>query len=313
MKKSINNLLFITLLLLISFEVIKENQIVISSVKFSLKIWQENIFPSLFPFFIISNILISLHFPELLGEIFKNLMFKIFKINGNTAFILFLSMLSGFPSSAKYTKELLENNLIDCDDATKILTFTHFSNPLFVIGTLSTFISNNRIIAIVLLSHYLSNFIIGFIFRNYKCKDISISKSNIYNIISSPTENLGIIITKSITSAINALLLILGTVSTFLIITTLVNDIFQFDGISKAIINGLFEITQGLKSLEYLEISHNLKGLIATFILSFGGLSVHMQILTIISDTKIKYLPYFISRILHAFISVLLFYLLNLL
>ena len=309
MKKSINNLLFITLLLLISFEVIKENQIVISSVKFSLKIWQENIFPSLFPFFIISNILISLHFPEILGEIFKNFMLKVFKINGNAAFILFLSMLSGFPSSAKYTKELLENKLIDNDDASKVLTFTHFSNPLFVISTLSMFIADNKIIVAVLLSHYIGNFVVGLLFRNYKCKNFLPSKSNI-SAITTSTENFGIIITKSISSAINSLLLILGTVSTFLIITTLINDIFQFRGISKAIINGLFENTQGLKSLEYLNISHSIKGLISTFILSFGGLSVHMQILTIISDTKIKYFPYFISRIIHSFVSSLLFFLL---
>ena len=68
-------------------------------------------------------------------------------------------------------------------------------------------------------------------------------------------------------------------------------------------------MTQGLKYLESMSLSVNLKGLLAVIILSFGGLSVHMQVITIISDTKIKYFPYFIGRILHATISALIFFL----
>ena len=68
-------------------------------------------------------------------------------------------------------------------------------------------------------------------------------------------------------------------------------------------------MTQGLKCLESINLSVNLKALIAVIILSFGGLSVHMQVITIISDTKIKYFPYFIGRILHTFISALIFFL----
>lgn len=308
MKKNIENFLFIILLVLISYEVLKESEIVISTVKISLKIWKDNIFPSLFPFFIISNLLIELHLPEILGNVFNKLMYKIFKINSNTSFVLFLSIFSGFPSNAKYTKELLDKKLISTEDATKILTFTHFSNPLFIIGTLSTYINEKSIIIKVLLAHYLSNFIIGFILRNYNSKKIKSSNEN--TIIDYSTPKFGSILTKSITNSINTLLLILGTVTTFLILTSLINTIFNVDGIYKVLINGFFEITQGLKSLEYINLSINTKAILSVIILSFGGLSVHMQVLTIISDTKIKYLPYLISRILHSIISVIVFYLL---
>ena len=66
-------------------------------------------------------------------------------------------------------------------------------------------------------------------------------------------------------------------------------------------------MTQGLKCLESINLPSNLKALIAVIILSFGGLSVHMQVITIISDTKIKYFPYFIGRIIHTAISALIF------
>ena len=306
MKKNISNLLFILLILLISYEVLKESEIVINSVKFSFNIWQNNIFPSLFPFFIIGYILISLGLPEILGEIFKNITYKLFKINSNASFIIILSMLSGFPSSAKYTKELLDKGVIDQYDAAKILTFTHFSNPLFILGAVTTFVGNKSLGIPILISHYLGNFIIGILLRNYNKKEKDNSKISLKNIRLNDI-NIGSTLTNSITSAINTLLLILGTITVFLIITSLINNIFNINGIYKPIINGLFEMTQGLKYLEFLNINSNLKALIAVAILSFGGLSVHMQVITIISDTKIKYFPYFITRILHVLISSLIF------
>ena len=60
MKKIIVNLLYIFLVCIICIEVLLNSKVVIESVKFSFSIWQNNIFPSLFPFFIIGNILINL-------------------------------------------------------------------------------------------------------------------------------------------------------------------------------------------------------------------------------------------------------------
>ena len=62
-------------------------------------------------------------------------------------------------------------NKLNEKEATKILMFSHFSNPLFILGTVSlTFLNNKKIGLIVMMSHYLSNIIIGFLFRNYNHK-----------------------------------------------------------------------------------------------------------------------------------------------
>ena len=305
MKKYIINFLFILLIIILSIEVLLESNIVISSVKFSFNIWQNNIFPSLFPFLVIGNILINAGIPELLGKIFKNIVNKLFKINPNGTFIIFLSMLSGFPSSAKYITELLNNNKIDVDDATKLLMFTHFSNPLFILGSVTIFVNDKSLGLSILISHYIGNFFIGILFRNYKKKELNKFNSNLKNI---KDINIGKVVASSIKDAINTLLLILGSITVFLIITSIINHIFEISGILKPIINGIFEMTQGLKYLESLNINSNIKALISVAILSFGGLSIHLQIITIISDTKIKYFPYFISRILHVIISTLIFY-----
>lgn len=315
MKKIISNLLLLTIILIISLEVLLESSSVLESVKFSFNIWQNNIFPSLFPFFVIGNILISLGFPQLIGELLKNVMYRLFKINGSGSFVIILSILSGFPSSAKYTKELLLNDEINDEEATKLLTFTHFSNPLFILGTLSIMFLNNKEIGIpILISHYIGNLFVGLIYRNYYISRKDNTRISIKQALKKMNKgrvnkSFGEILSSSIIGSINTLLLILGTVTIFLVLTTLINNNINIDAYYKTLINGLFEMTQGLKYLSMLKIPLYKQALIAVFFLSFGGLSVHMQVLSIISDTKIKYFPYFLSRVLHASISTLIFFL----
>lgn len=314
MKKILSNVLLLLIMILISVEVLIESADVLESVKFSFNIWENSIFPSLFPFFVIGNILIDLGFPKLLGTLLKDVMYKLFKINGTGAFIIILSILSGFPSSAKYTKELYLNGEINDKEATKLLTFTHFSNPLFILGTLSiTFLNNKEIGMCILISHYIGNLFIGLIFRNYYISKKDTTKASLKNAIismnSSRTDkSFGQMLSNAITSSISTLLLILGTVTIFLVLTTLINNNLSVSPYYKSIINGIFEMTQGLKYLSMLKIPLYKQALISVFFISFGGLSVHMQVLSIISDTKIKYFPYFISRILHASISTIIFF-----
>ena len=152
-----------------------------------------------------------------------------------------------------------------------------------------------------------------FIFRNYNSSKKDISKISLKKFIINLNDEinntkLGYVISNAIKESINTLILILGSISTFLILTTLLNNFIIIPNNFKPLLNGFFEMTQGLKQLSNLDISLNYKALISIAILSFGGLSVHMQIITIISDTKIKYFPYLISRLIHSFISCFIFY-----
>ena len=237
-------------------------------------------------------------------------MYKLFKISGNSSFIIILSMLSGFPSSAKYIKELLINNEINEHEATKLLTFTHFSNPLFILGTITLFLHSKEIGIYILICHYVGNLFIGLLFRNYYISDYDDEKISFKKAISKINCNasIGEIFRKSITSSINTLLLILGTICVFLILTSIINSNLDIPDFINVIINGFFEMTGGLSKLNILDISLNTKAMLAISFISFGGLSVHMQVLAIISDTKIKYFPYFIARILHAVISTFIFF-----
>ena len=67
--------------------------------------------------------------------------------------------------------------------------------------------------------------------------------------------------------------------------------------------SGILEMTQGINQVSLLNCSNHIKVFWITVFLSFGGLSIHSQILSLICDTKIKYFPYLVARILHAMIA----------
>lgn len=316
MKKNfqtIFNFIVIFILIFFAIQILLSSNKVIYSVEFSFSVWKSSIFPSLFPFFIISEILINYGFVELASELFKPLMNKLFKVSGASAYVFIMSLLSGFPSSAKYIREIYKQNLINEKEGTKILLFTHFSNPLFILGTISiTFLNNKEVGLLILLVHYISNIIIGLIVRNLyptKNEKTKFSFKHLFNIIKTKnSKSFGSILSNAITNTINTLLLILGTITIFLIITTIIDNLLNITPYYQAILNGIIEMTQGLKYISLLDLPLKLKTIISTMFISFGGISVHMQIISILSDTKIKYLPFLLARIIHALIAGLLIY-----
>ena len=72
------------------------------------------------------------------------------------------------------------------------------------------------------------------------------------------------------------------------------------------IFNGLIEITTGLKYLSILNIKKTRAIALATFFISFGGFSIHMQNMAILNKYNINYYIYLIARIIHGSLSSLL-------
>lgn len=300
--KQIKKIVLILIILLLLLQILIYSSDVIKSVRFAFDIWKNNVFPSLFPFFVLSEILIKLGFVEMTGNLFKPVMKFLFKTRGESAFIFIMSIISGNPGNAKYTRELYDQNLIDENEATKMLTFTHFCNPLFILGTIGmTFFTDYKVGVTLLLAHYLGNFVIGLFVRN-KFPSLPLRK-NIQKRTSNE-ENIGTIITNSLLNSINTLLLILGAISICLVFTTIIEQNFEFSPFIQTIINGLVEVTQGVKYVSLTGMDIKVKEILCVAFLSFGGLSIHLQVISMIAGTKIKYLPFLISRFFHAFISI---------
>lgn len=288
------SILIIFILIILLF---KYNYILKESVIDGVNIWLTKVFPSLFIMFIINDLIIKLDILNGINKFINPLFNKLFKTSGNSSNVFLLSIFSGTPSSAFIIKEMLINNKITLEDANKLISFTFFSNPLFLYTILSlTF--NKYIVIKIILIHYLSNIIIGLCYKN------KYSNNNLNSYITRGVkENIFLILPKSIKKSIDTLLMILGTIVFYMIITNLITTILPIDNLIEVILKGILEITQSLNVLSSINNSSIIKEIIAISIISFGGLSIHTQVLSIISDTKIEYKNFFLGRIYHVLIS----------
>ncbi len=248
---------------------------------FATKLWFYKVFPFLFTMIILNNLLISNNILYYLNKIFKK--------NGIKYYVLIMSLLSGSPTNTLIIKELYNKQIINKKDADKLLLFTHFSNPIFLISMLSSLFTKKIVIKLIII-HYIPNIIISFFIKiNPNKQDIIIKKDNFNTILN---------------KALNTSLMVLGTLVFYILISNIVIDIFNLNNIYRALFKGLLEITQGLNEITNLNINTKLKTILTVSFLNLGGLSIHSQTKSIISDTSISYKYFLLGRIIQLLLGV---------
>ena len=308
MMKKILNIITIVFTLLFLYKVIMEKVLVYNSITYSLNIWVNNLIPTLFPFFIISDILINYNVTLYIPNFFRQICKYLFRITDNMISILLLSIISGFPSNARNTRLMYDKEFITLDEANHILIFSHFSNPLFILTTIVFFFSAEKDVGIILLiSHYLSNFILGMLFRGYFNHSDAHKEAIKYQV------NFGKVLISSIKKSIDTTLLICGIITLFMLLSTIIVDALNLNIYNSMLIKGLFEITGGIEALGKLNIPIIYKNIIASCFLAFGGISVHFQVISQISDTDIKYRYFFVGRVFQTILSGIITYVMCLL
>ena len=100
--------------------------------------------------------------------------------------------------------------------------------------------------------------------------------------------------------------MILGTISFYMLLTFIITSLLPNNCLIKTIISGFLEITNGLNTMTSLNILNKIKEIIASAIISFGGLSIHTQIKAILEDTNMNYSYFLKGRIMQSIISVIL-------
>ncbi len=291
MKKKIFNLLIIIITIFTLIQLLIQKEGISLAIIYALRLWVNNLIPALFPFFIITDILINYNITSYIPKIIKDLCKHIFNITDNMLTIFLLSILSGFPSNARNTRALYDKKIIDCDEANHILMFSHFANPVFILTTIGVFFFHNQRMGIVLLTiHYLSNIMLGICLRN------SFKHNEIKHYNSFKYQSFGNVFISSIKKAIDTIMIICGIVTVFLILATIIINTFDFNIYEQVIIKGIMEITIGIQALSKLNIGLNYKLIMTSCFLAFGGISVHIQVLSQIVDTKINYHYFLVGR-----------------
>ncbi|MDD2238460.1 MAG: hypothetical protein PHH51_01060 [Bacilli bacterium] len=283
----INKIKKVSIVLLIVLIIIKR-PIIIGAILESINIWITNIFPSIFPFLIISDLIIS---TDLINSITKYIGFifnKAFKMSKYSSYVFIMSLISGCPTNAKYIKDLLDNNLINKDEAIKILSMSLLYNPILIL-TITSYLEIKDSILIIIFN-VIINLLIGLFNRNVE--------SNYTNHVELKPKDFNIVL--SISKAIDTLLLILGVLVLF-------NALSAIIPYSHPLITGIFEITNGIKEINFID-NYDLKLIFTGLLLSFGGLSIQVQIKSILKNYNLDYSLFYKSRIIHLILFLLFIY-----
>jgi sporulation integral membrane protein YlbJ len=306
-----------------------------------LNMWWEIVFPSLLPFFIVSEMLIGFGVVTFIGALLEPLMRPLFKVPGVGGFVWAMGMASGFPAGAKFTARLRQEGQLTQIEAERLVSFTNSSNPLFIFGAVSVgFFYNPKLGVILALAHYLGNICVGIIMRFYgneipDKRDSSQKKFTVHSALSAlhhtrlkDNRPIGKLLGDAVTSSIQTLLMVGGFIILFSVINKLLYHLhitailaksvdvllsfFSFpEMLSIPFISGLFEITLGSKLTSQVQEATLLQqAMITSFILAFSGFSVQAQVASILAQTDIRFKPFFIARILQGIFASLFAFLL---
>ena len=293
--------------------------------KSGLVLWANSVVPSLFPFFVATELLSHTNFAYYLGRLLNRFMKPIFNVRGEGSFAFIMGIISGYPIGAKIAANFRENNICSKEECERLLSFTNNSGPLFIVGTVGISMFGNSTIGFLLLAtHLLASITVGIIFRfwksNVKCSSVK-NSSYVNSKDNISLSNLGGIIGNSISSSINTILLIGGFVVLFSVIISILQasqllgvlsncfkPLFNLLNIptefSNGFISGILELTNGLNivcNIHIKKISINI--IIASFLLGLGGISVLLQVWSVIAKTDLSIKPYILGKLLHACFS----------
>ena len=328
-EKSISIIFILYLFFLVLFT--KSN---FNAAKKGITLWANNVVPSLFPFFVAVELLKHTNLIYFLSIKLDKYMKPIFNLPGVASFPFVMGLISGYPVGAKIVSDLYSNNLCTQKEAERMLAFTNNSGPLFIIGTVGcSFYSNTSIGILLLISHILSSICVGIILGIISRIKSATNKFTANSTQSASTNNfssllqddikiadLGGILGSAIVSAIKSILMIGGFVTIFSVILSILNNTKILTIISYFISNifhinpdyivglltGFLEFTNGLYKISTINnkmLSINL--ILSSFIIGFGGISVTLQVLNIISKNKLSIKTYIFGKLLHGTISAL--------
>lgn len=322
----------IVLLLIIGIIIFPNDSI--EAAKNGIHIWVNILMPSLLPFIIGANLIVSLRVVDIIGAIINPITQLVFNISGKSALVFAISAVSGYPVGARLASDLRLKQDISQYEGQRLVSFCSTSGPLFIIGAVAVGMLKDASLGyVMLICHYLGAITVGLLFRRYGNEKRGRSNITIVNnikyIINTPEKD-GFFISfgNAVISGVNTLLAVGGFVIIFSVvfkILTLFNVIdgissvvcflLSFLGITKevcsAFISGLFEITIGCNNIANITyIPEAIKASLCSFIIGFSGLSILAQCCSFIAKTDINTNIYIFNKFLHGTFAALYTFLL---
>lgn len=324
-------LLFFTLFLIFCMLVFAiYPQTYIPTAKNGILLFTNNVLPSLFPFFIFTKLLIQLHVLEFDNLKTNACTYKIFGLPSSCLYIFILSILSGYPVSAKLIADLKNENKLSKDEVIRCLALCSTSGPVFILGTVGfTFFANPTAGFILLASHILASLTNGIVFRKFTVKNVKNDSKNsnlsqqICNKIKNSNQSTSILeaFSTSILESIRSILVVGGYIILFFIIIqilqntyilyplqqllkTICNALHIPADYANALLSGTLELTRGCAELATLPNFH-ISLLCISALLGWSGISILMQSLHFLKNCKIKARHFLLVKSVQCILNIL--------
>lgn len=278
------------------------------------------ILPSLFPFFVLSSLVVELGMSRYLGKLLEPVMAPLFRVNGNCSAALALGFVGGYPVGARTAIQIYENGQCSRTEAERMLAFCNNSGPAFILGVVGAGVFGSGTVGLLLcLTHLLASLAVGFLFRFYKPREGPRTRN-----CQGPqfqTASFAKAFTKSVTGALQSTL----NICAFILFFTVFLRILAYAGVlellgrllavllaplgmdqtwAERLLTGLVEMSSGVSSLTDGTLSGRLS--MAAFMLGWAGVSVHCQVLAFLGDSGLSMGTYITGKLLHGGLSALL-------
>lgn len=300
MKKKYQELFAVLIILFLYLGIFINPSLIIESGISSINIFKTKLFPSIFPFFVLASLLLELGIATKISNKLNPIFKRLFHVEGNSSFIILVSIISGFPSGSKYIVESYKNKTIDKATANYLLTFTHFANPLFILGTCGLILNSLSLAYKILIIQIISNLILGIILRPKEI--ISSKKMNNYQ-----NKSFLEALPKAINDAIKLLFFMLGSITFFMFFSKLLTTSLSLNSFFETIITGILDMTSGISLVTSIDTTNYIRGLLVLTFITFGSFSVHLQVLNNIKEEDLEYKYFFFGRIIETSIALLLY------
>lgn len=252
------------------------------------------VIPSLFPFFVLSGALIGMGAGDALTQKLAKPLRRWFGIAPQGGMALVMGLLGGYPLGARAVCNLYEEKRITQADAQRLLCFANNTGPSFFVGAVGLGVFGSVKIGLLLyLIHALSAFLVGRFFAVVRPQPHSP-----YSVqpLSAPRQRFAAVFSQAVVSSCSSMLAISGFVVFFGALLSVGKQLLPV--LDTPLLSGLLEMTSGVMALRNL--APIAAFCLAACIISWGGLCVHCQTLSLMYAAGLVPRGYLAGKLLHA-------------
>jgi len=297
------------------------------------------VLPSLLPFFILSELMLSFGIVHFLGVLFEPLMRPLFNVPGVGSFVLSMGVAAGYPLDAVITAKVRKDGLCSQVEGERMLAFSNTADPLFMFGAVAVGMFGIPALGVVLaIAHYVGALLVGLAFRSWRANgpqsdspQVKISGMGmwreaakaLYQARLKDGRPLGTVLSDAIRDAIATLFMIMSfivllsvviqvltTIGVIPLLGRAFGSVFGLVGVNPALfpplVKGVFELDIGAAAAAASHATLVDRAAVASAIIAWSGLSVHAQVASVLTGSDISMRPYFLARALHAILAALL-------